>query len=88
MSDRKYTPTETDLALHPKREIRTCRAKGCGVKFAARAVVAGSKDDPGRCLACNRKSWSKLFAHVRAEEKIEGGSIDSVVVRIRKGRAK
>lgn len=64
----KYTPTETDLALHPKREIRTCRAKGCGVKFAARVMVAGSKDDPGKCLACNRKSWSKLFGHVKTEQ--------------------
>lgn len=58
---RRYQPSETHIALHPARELLTCSNPDCKVKFAARPTTDHDEDDPGKCLKCNRSSWSKLW---------------------------
>lgn len=80
MKRRSYAPTETDLALNPKRLIFKC---SCGVSFADRGERNSDEDDPEKCLTCNRKAWSKLWEKP-AEEKVETESLPADVVPIRK----
>lgn len=55
-----YNPTETHLELYPDTDsLIKCK---CGVFFKPRTQNAQG-DSPKKCLPCNRKSWSKLFAH-------------------------
>lgn len=60
---RPYRTSETDAALYPQKgALVKCP---CGTRFPPRVVVPaiGTEDDPGLCLTCNRRHWSKLHGY-------------------------
>lgn len=71
MSKRVYLPTETHLALHPPRQIKTCINPDCHTRFAARPAIDSEDENPDLCLACNRKGWSRLWNSNKPLESIE-----------------
>lgn len=74
---RRYQPSETHVALHPARELLTC--SDCKVKFAARPTTDHDEDDPGKCLTCNRSSWSKLFSGGNDEKIVTATQSDTAL---------
>jgi len=59
-------PTPTEAALYPSPPLKKC---ACGVLFAPRPKVG--KEDPRKCLTCNRRSWSVLHGFQRHEQGAE-----------------
>jgi hypothetical protein len=75
-------PTATEVALYPAPPLKKC---SCGVLFAPRQRVG--KEDPKKCLTCNRKDWSILHGFEAPGKKQEPGAAVAQIDRKRSRNA-